>query len=167
MLCPSVFFHAISRFSLSPRFPPSFSFSPSLPPSHPFSLPPSPSFPYSSPLPPSLFFSLSPSFCCVCAWWCTVCTWLWRPEVNAKCLLQPLSTLCFETESCTDPEAHRFSKLSFGTLLSPPSKHLDCRCSPTYLYFHVAVAGLNSGPQSEHFANRNHCFLPAIRLFMQ
>lgn len=116
---------------------------------------------------PSLFLSIFPSLCCVCACWCTVCSSLWRPEVNVKCLLQPLSTLCFETESCTDPEAHRFSKMSSGTLLSPPPKHSDCRCSPTYLDLHVVVAGLNSGPQSQHPADWNHCFLPAIRLFMQ
>lgn len=54
--------------------------------------------------------SLPLSFICVYVCICSyVCERAWRPEANIRCLPQSFSTLCFETGSLTEPEAHPFS----------------------------------------------------------
>lgn len=39
-----------------------------------------------------------------CTWEC-VCTWMWRPEIDDRCLSSLLSTLLFETGSFSEPGA--------------------------------------------------------------
>ena len=45
---------------------------------------------------------------------------IWRPEIDIRCLPQSPSSLFFKTEFLTDPEAHRFNEADYPTDLRVP-----------------------------------------------
>lgn len=44
----------------------------------------------------------------------SLCVHVWKPVVDIECLLQSLSTLCFETGSLIEPGAHQFCNIDWS-----------------------------------------------------
>lgn len=81
--------------------------------------------------------------------------YIWRPEVKASYLPWSFSTLFFEIVSLTEPEAHRLSysshpasstKLQDSIVSVCVDPELGLQACMDKLGFHMAAAGLNSGP---------------------
>lgn len=102
----------------------------------------------------------------VCIWGCPyMCTYMWRPWVNVRCLPILFSTLVSETESLTESGARQLGKASWpvtlGSLL-PLSPSTGMKGKATMPGFCMSAKRQNSVLRQQAFYRPSH--LPCILL---
>lgn len=102
----------------------------------------------------------------VCIWGCPyMCTYMWRPWVNVRCLPILFSTLVSETESLTESGARQLGKASWpvtlGSLL-PLSPSTGMKGKATMPGFCMSAKRQNSVLMQQAFYRPSH--LPCILL---